>query len=138
MSKRQKLTPALVARMGQRQRDFYAEQLCKTPWKTEDELQALAEDLLMVNGIWFFHMSQPGTFFNRGGIPDLLCCIGGRFIAFELKATKGWVSDKQRACHQAIVESGGEVHVIRRMGELKLILDNILAGKKEVSFLRGG
>lgn len=50
-------------------------------------------------------------FFANGmtqrGIPDLLCCINGKFVAIEVKADNGRPSPLQRWTLNKIVESGG-------------------------------
>lgn len=36
-----------------------------------------------------YHFCPPGTGFGRSGIPDIIVCFHGRFIAIECKAGKG-------------------------------------------------
>ena len=56
-------------------------------------------------GIWFVKY-----FANRNtisGVPDLLCCVNGHFVAFEVKAEKGRVSKLQEYQMLEIGKSGG-------------------------------
>jgi Holliday junction resolvase len=40
--------------------------------------------LLKEEGVYYFYASTHG--FGRSGIPDLVCCINGRFLGIECKA----------------------------------------------------
>lgn len=56
-------------------------------------------------GIWFVKY-----FANRNtlaGVPDLLCCINGRFVAIEIKAEKGRVSKLQQYQIEQIQKANG-------------------------------
>ncbi len=53
------------------------------------------------------------------GIPDLIVCNNGRFMAFELKAERGVVSRIQQATIERIRKAGGFAAVIRSLDELK-------------------
>lgn len=44
---------------------------------------------------------------QRSGIPDLLCCVNGYFVAIEVKASKGKASELQLWNIQKIKEAGG-------------------------------
>lgn len=44
---------------------------------------------------------------QRSGIPDLLCCVHGKFVAVEVKATRGKPSELQLWNVKKIKESGG-------------------------------
>lgn len=48
-----------------------------------------------------------GGQFTKAGIPDLLCCVNGRFMAIELKASHGTPSDLQLVTLEKIEEAGG-------------------------------
>lgn len=48
-----------------------------------------------------------GGGFSKSGIPDLICCINGIFIAPELKASNGHASELQELNISIINESGG-------------------------------
>lgn len=53
---------------------------------------------------------------TRAGVPDLLVCANGRFIAVELKAEDGVVSKVQLAHLWAINEAGGVWFVLKPSG----------------------
>lgn len=48
-----------------------------------------------------------GAPYTKSGVPDLLVCCGGRFLAVELKAPKGRPSDLQVCSLRKIDHSGG-------------------------------
>ena len=59
-----------------------------------------------------YHFSPAATGFGRAGIPDIICCVNGAFIAFELKAGKGKTTALQDREIAAISGHGGIVLVI--------------------------
>lgn len=63
---------------------------------------------------WVYHPSDKW----RSGIPDLLCCIEGRFLAIEVKRPEGTVAPIQAATLTAIRRSGGTAWVLRAVKEL--------------------
>ena len=50
--------------------------------------------------------------FGASGIPDILICYRGRFVAIECKAGKGRVTALQQSNLDAIVRAGGVALVI--------------------------
>ena len=53
-----------------------------------------------------------GSQFTKAGIPDLLCCINGYFVAIELKAQNGRPSELQLYQIEKIRKSGGLAFVL--------------------------
>lgn len=53
-----------------------------------------------------------GCAFTRAGVPDLLCCINGKFVALEIKADKGKPSQLQLQNIKQIEDNGGIGYVI--------------------------
>lgn len=54
---------------------------------------------------WYFKHWGGGM--ATSGIPDLICCINGKFVGLELKATNGRPSVLQVMNIQSIIESNG-------------------------------
>jgi len=54
---------------------------------------------------WFFKVWGGG--FQRAGIPDLICCIKGVFIAIELKGDDGKPTELQKLNIKEINAAGG-------------------------------
>nr|DAS66771.1 MAG TPA: Nuclease [Caudoviricetes sp.] len=72
-------------------------------------------------GYWFFKVH--GSIFQPAGIPDILACINGKFVAIEVKRTKGGVvSPLQKAQIEKIKENGGIAGVANSMDEFLEIL----------------
>ena len=63
---------------------------------------------------------------NRSGVPDIICCLNGKFIAFEVKAEKGKITPLQEYNIQAIKVSDGNAYVVRSVEEVKEILSKII------------
>lgn len=45
--------------------------------------------------------------YTTRGIPDLLCCVNGKFLAIEVKATNGRASKLQEITIEQIKNAGG-------------------------------
>ena len=72
-------------------------------------------------GYWFFKVH--GSIFQPSGIPDILACINGKFVAIEVKRTEGGVvSPLQKAQIAKIKENGGIAGVACSMDEFLEIL----------------
>lgn len=63
---------------------------------------------------WYFKMWGGGM--GRAGIPDLICCICGRFVAIELKAQRGRTSPLQDINLDLIRGGGGSAIVLYPSG----------------------
>ena len=57
-------------------------------------------------GCWYVKYWGGGEF-TKAGVPDLLCCVGGKFIAVELKGASGRPSDLQLRTLKKIEDAGG-------------------------------
>ena len=51
--------------------------------------------------------------FTKSGIPDLLACVNGRFVAIEVKGDGGYVSPLQEFTLNQIIKSRGVAMVVR-------------------------
>ena len=51
----------------------------------EAKVKARIKKILEENGVYY---AMPiGTGYGRSGVPDFLCCVDGKFLAIEAKAT---------------------------------------------------
>jgi hypothetical protein len=58
----------------------------------------------------------------KKGIPDFLCCVGGIYVALELKADKGTPSPHQKVFLKRVKETGGIAGTCYTLGEvIKLV-----------------
>lgn len=83
---------------------------------------------------WFFKVWGGG--FQKSGIPDLLLCAGGLFIAVELKATGGKADALQKMNIAAINRAGGIGIILQPEGFENF--KNIVKGVKECKSATAG
>lgn len=69
-----------------------------------------------------------GCNYSTSGTPDILSCINGYFVAIEVKAQGGKVSELQMAKIREIRDAGGFAYVAYPSGwpKLKAIIEGIL------------
>lgn len=60
-----------------------------------------------------YHFMPPGMGLGRSGIPDIIGCYQGRFIAIECKAGKGKTTALQERELNMIADAGGFTFVAR-------------------------
>lgn len=94
----------------------------------------MAEEKLYENKIKAYLKSKGAYFvkyfgcaYTQAGVPDILCCYKGKFIAIEVKAEKGRVSELQKYNIEQIQKAGGVAFVSRPSDfeEFKKILDKM-------------
>lgn len=56
------------------------------------------------------------------GVPDVLCCVRGRFIAVEIKGAADTLKPIQAAQIEQIRQAGGKAFVVRSLDEFKGII----------------
>ena len=61
--------------------------------------------LKTADGFYFF--KEHGGLYGTAGVPDLICCYKGRFIALEVKTPDGKPTALQDATIKKIREAGG-------------------------------
>lgn len=93
--------------------------MAKTP---EGRVKDKVKEVLATLGAYYV-MPQTGGFGNSG-IPDILCCLNGRFIGIECKANGGKVTRLQQSHLDEIELRGGIAFVIdeHSVGMLKQLL----------------
>lgn len=69
-----------------------------------------------------FCWKEHGGMYGTAGIPDIICCIGGRFVALEVKNEKGKTTKLQEITLNAIHRAGGYAAVVRSLDEVKTIV----------------
>lgn len=73
--------------------------------KPEKKLQDKAIDYLKGRGIYYLNLYGDGM--SGKGKPDLIVCLKGRFVAFELKVGENDLQDDQKIHRIRIRRSGG-------------------------------
>jgi Holliday junction resolvase len=94
--------------------------MAETP---ESKVKTAVRKLLDVLKI--YHFMPPANGFGRAGIPDIIGCMDGHFIAIECKAGKGQTTPLQDRELNAILNAGGTVFIAREhnLDDLKLLLE---------------
>jgi Holliday junction resolvase len=62
---------------------------------------------------------------NRNGVPDIICCLNGKFIAFEVKDLKGKITPLQEYNIELIKKAGGKAYLVRSVEEVKEVVESI-------------
>ena len=88
----------------------------------ESKVNASVRKLLDTLNI--YHFMPPANGFGRAGIPDIIGCMDGHFIAIECKAGKGTTTALQDRELNAILNAGGTTYIAREnnIAELKQLL----------------
>ena len=79
----------------------------------------------LLDSLNIYHFMPPANGFGRAGIPDIVGCMDGHFIAIECKAGKGQTTPLQDRELNAILNAGGTVFIAREhnLDDLKLLLE---------------
>ena len=70
-----------------------------------------------------------GTGYGNSGVPDFLCCIGGRFVAIEAKAGKGKTTALQDDHIRRIRDAKGAAMILNE--------ENLYTLEPLIHFIRG-
>jgi Holliday junction resolvase len=76
----------------------------------EKKVKQRAVAQLKAMGAYYFYPVTGG--FGSSGVPDIVCCLNGRFIGIECKAGKGKTTALQDKNLAAITAAGGLALVI--------------------------
>lgn len=77
----------------------------------EKQFENKIKAYLKSKNAWFIKYWGGGSF-TKAGIPDILCCHKGRFIAIEVKAPNGKASELQLYNLKKIEEAGGKAFLL--------------------------
>ena len=80
----------------------------------EAKVKTGAKKLLVEEGVYYF--MPPGVGYGRAGIPDIICCVNGHFLAIECKAGKGKTTALQDRELELIAKAGGTAVILREDG----------------------
>lgn len=72
-----------------------------------------------------FAWKEHGGMYGTAGLPDIICCIGGRFVAFEVKTPSGKLTKLQEITITKIRVAKGEAFKVTSVEEVKTILDSL-------------
>jgi len=74
-----------------------------------------------------FAWKEHGGMYGTAGLPDIICCIGGRFLGLEVKTPSGKLTKLQEITITKIKAAKGEAHKVTSVEEVKEILKNLNA-----------
>jgi len=89
----------------------------------KDITAAIMRYLKTVPGCFFW--KQHGGQFGTAGLPDVICCINGRFVAFEVKTPSGKLTKLQEATINKINAAGGFARMVTGVDEVKEIIKDL-------------
>ena len=95
--------------------------------KKETKLQQKCIEYLQSEGIYYINIHGGG--WGAKGAPDLITCINGRFVAFELKVDNNDMQPDQRIHKKRIKNNGGLHYCPQSVNEfIKIVkeLQNVL------------
>jgi Holliday junction resolvase len=83
--------------------------------------------VLKAHDAYYFYPVMGG--YGRSGIPDIICCVNGYFLAIECKAGRGKTTALQELELEKIATAGGQTLVINetnldKVAEVLLCLQN--------------
>lgn len=90
---------------------------------THASLLAGVKKYLNQLGVYVF--KYHGTNFTSRGVPDLICCYQGKFIAIELKSGKDKLTELQKHNLDLIQQSGGVAFTARSLDDVKKVFNDI-------------
>lgn len=83
---------------------------CSVADTPEKKVKNAVRKILDKHGIYYF--MPPGMGLGRAGIPDIIGCKHGRFVAIECKAGKGTATALQKRELLAIDNAGGFTFIV--------------------------
>lgn len=82
---------------------------------------------LSERGVWYFKTHGYGM--QQSGVPDLICCVHGQFVAFEVKTPTGVESKLQELTRREIAAAGGLAFVVQSKADVINILSRLGDGR---------
>ena len=89
----------------------------------KDITNKILKYLRSLDKCYFF--KEHGGSYGRSGIPDIICCYQGRFVAFEVKPAHGRTTVLQDVNIKNIHKAGGLAVVVRSLDEVKSVLKEL-------------
>ena len=76
----------------------------------EGKVKARVVNVLKMHSVYYFFPATYGM--GRSGVPDIICCVDGNFLAIECKAGKGKTTALQDVEIESIRRAGGTALVV--------------------------
>ena len=88
--------------------------------KESDLIRKITEYLKTVKNLFFW--KEHGGMYGTAGIPDLIVCYKGRFIAFECKVGNNKPTVLQAQTIRQIIAAGGYAMVVKTVDEVRQVI----------------
>lgn len=72
-----------------------------------------------------FCFKEHGGMYGTAGIPDIICCINGLFVAFEVKQPSGKLTKLQEITMKRIRRAKGKAYKVTSVKDVISILDDL-------------
>lgn len=101
---------------------------------SEKNFENKIKTYLKDKGCWF--VKYFANRMTKSGIPDILVCVNGYFLAIEVKASNGKPSDLQIHHRDAIRKSGGLSIIIypNQFDDFKLLVDDLIERPQQLDW----
>jgi len=90
----------------------------------EADIQTQIVKWCRTNGIWI--VKYPGGIFGTTGTPDLILCLKGRFVALEVKTTKGRLTKMQELTKTRLISAGAVCETVRSLEDAVRVVEGVL------------
>ena len=96
----------------------------------EKKVKTKVVEILKGFGAYYFYASTGG--YGASGVPDIICCYKGRFLAIECKAGKGKTTALQEKNIAQIIAQDGLAIVVNEdnIEEVRTFMGYLLRGGK--------
>ena len=96
--------------------------MARTP---EAKVKHKVADILKASGVYYFFPATYG--YGRSGVADIICCVGGRFLAIECKAGKNTPTLLQERELIKVLAAGGVALVIneKNVDEIAEVIEEL-------------
>lgn len=91
--------------------------------KESDLIQSIARYLKTIPALFFW--KEHGGLYGTAGIPDIIVCFKGRFLALECKVGRNTPTLLQAQTIRKITDAGGIAAVVRTVEEVKAIISTM-------------
>ena len=72
-----------------------------------------------------FSWKEHGGMYGTAGLPDIICCIGGRFLGLEVKTPSGKLTKLQETTIKKIRAARGAAFKVTSVEEVKEIVSKL-------------
>jgi len=88
-----------------------------------DIVKQVKEYLKTIKNCFFW--KEHGGQFGAAGLPDIIVCFKGRFVAFEVKTAAGKLTVLQTITLKRIQAAGGTAEVVRSVEDARRIIESL-------------